>query len=157
VNQWEPIAVVRSPRKKLDDDFWGDVTATIQLARGVPKESLAGLNTFSHVEVIFLFHRHEPDAAVEWARHPRSNKLWPKVGVFAQHVSRRPNRIGTTIAKIVSVRGRTVKVKGLDAVDGTPVLDLKPVFREFLPRERVRQPKWVSQLMKDYWRRGGRA
>jgi len=116
-------------------------------------ESLAGLKQFSHVEVIYLFNHLESDAAVEWARHPRSNKLWPKVGIFAQRASRRPNRLGATIARIVGVRGRALKVKGLDAVDGTPVLDVKPVFKEFLPRGSVRQPRWVSELMKDYWRK----
>ena len=151
MNQWEPIGVVHSPRKTLDDDHWGDVRATIQLNPGIPPESLVGLETFSHVEVIFLFDRYEPDAEVEWSRHPRSDKRWPKVGVFAQRVSKRPNRMGATVVKLEKVAGDTLTVIGLDAADGTAVLDIKPVFREFLPKDAVKQPEWVSELMKDYW------
>ena len=152
MNQWEPIAVVRSPRKTLDDDHWGDVVSTIALRPGIPEESLAGLDAFSHVEVFFLFDRYEPDAEVEWARHPRGDKRFPRVGVFAQRVSRRPNRIGATIVAVKGVKGGTITVMGLDVADGTAVLDIKPVFREFLPREPVRQPTWVSELMKEYWK-----
>ena len=152
MNQWEPIGVVHSPRKSLDDDHWGDVVSTIKLSPGIPTESLSGLETFSHVEVIFLFDRYEADAAVEWSRHPRGDKRFPVVGVFAQRVSKRPNRIGATVVKVEKVSGDTLTVRGLDAADGTAVLDIKPVFREFLPRESVEQPTWVSELMRDYWR-----
>ena len=64
---------------------------------------------------------------------------------------RSPNRIGVTVCRIVAVAGREIEVEGLDAVDGTPVLDIKPVMREFLPRGDIRQPDWASELMKDYW------
>jgi len=63
-----------------------------------------------------------------------------------------PNPIGLTVVQILSVDGRTLTVQGLDAVNGSPVLDIKPVFSEFLPRE-VKQPPWVSELMKDYWKK----
>ena len=151
MNQWEPIGVVHSPRKTLDDDHWGDVLSTIQLHDGIPPESLSGLEGFSHVEVIYLFDRYEADAEVEWSRHPRGDQRWPRVGVFAQRVSKRPNRIGATVVKVEKVSGDTLTVRGLDAADGTAVLDIKPVFREFLPRDSVQQPKWVSELMADYW------
>ena len=62
MNEWEPIAFVRSPRKDLTDDHWGDVVVEIELAEGVPTESLAGLDQFSHIEVFYLFHHAEPDA-----------------------------------------------------------------------------------------------
>ena len=73
------------------------------------------------------------------------------VGVFADRGPRRPNRIGATICEIISAEGRQLRVRGLDAVDGTPVLDLKPVMREFLPAG-VRQPAWAGRLMRDYFR-----
>jgi tRNA (Thr-GGU) A37 N-methylase len=85
------------------------------------------------------------------ARHPRNNKEWPKVGIFAQRGKNRPNQIGTTICKILRVTGRTLHVKGLDAIDGTPVLDIKPWVNEFAPRGATIQPKWISELMKGYW------
>jgi len=105
--------------------------------------------------VIFHFDR-VPDSTVEWAtRHPRGNPDWPRVGIFAQRGKDRPNRIGTTIVAIRKREGRVLTVVGLDAIDGTPVLDVKPVMAEFLPREPVRQPRWSEELMRDYWTSGG--
>jgi tRNA-Thr(GGU) m(6)t(6)A37 methyltransferase TsaA len=147
----EPVAFVRSPRDDLADDDWGRVRSRIELADHVPDVSFDGLEAFSHVEVVFHFDRVAPDAVVTDARHPRGNPEWPRVGIFAQRAKNRPNRLGTTIARIVERDGRTLVVEGLDAIDGTPVLDVKPVMSEFLPREPVRQPAWATELMADYW------
>jgi tRNA (Thr-GGU) A37 N-methylase len=65
----------------------------------------------------------------------------------------RPNRLGATVVRILGRSGRVLQVGGLDAIDGTPVLDIKPVMKEFLPREPVTQAAWSSQLMRSYWRR----
>jgi len=80
---------------------------------------------------------------------------WPLVGIFAQRGKNRPNRIGLTTCAILKVEGTRLHVRGLDAIDGTPVLDIKPVMREFLPRGEVRQPEWASELMAEYWTRAG--
>ena len=85
------------------------------------------------------------------ARHPRGNPAWPLTGIFAQRGRNRPNRLGTTICRLVRVEATVLQVSGLDAIDGTPVLDLKPVMKEFLPRGLVSQPEWSHDLMKDYW------
>lgn len=147
-----PIGFVRSTRPLPRDDFWGQETATIELAAGVPAESLRGLDTFSHAEVIFLFHHDAAEAGAPWSRHPRDNPAWPDVGIFAQRARRRPNRLGATIVRVIAVQGTTLLVDRIDASDGTPVLDIKPVFRDFLPSGDVRQPAWVDALMADYWR-----
>ena len=76
---------------------------------------------------------------------------WPRVGVFAQRGKGRPNRLGATICRIVSVEGTRLKVQGLDAVDGAPVLDIKPVMSGFLPRGDVKEPAWAKELMQRYW------
>lgn len=73
------------------------------------------------------------------------------VGIFAQRGRKRPNRIGVTMCRILAVDGLRIDVAGLDAIDGTPVLDIKPVLREFLPRGDHRQPAWASELMRGYW------
>jgi tRNA-Thr(GGU) m(6)t(6)A37 methyltransferase TsaA len=150
--EMEPIGTVRSPRGDLADDNWGDVISTIELVEHLSPEALDGLDEFSHAEVVFVFDRVTPDRIVTEARHPRNNLSWPKVGIFAQRAKARPNRIGTTIVRIVKRSGRTLEVAGLDAVNGTPVLDIKPVMSEFLPREAVRQPAWSHELMTNYWR-----
>ncbi len=149
--EMEPIGIVRSPRGEVEDDNWGDVVSTIELVAELPVASLDGLDAYSHAEIVFVFDRVAPDRVVTEVRHPRNNPAWPKVGIFAQRAKARPNRIGTTIVRIVRRSGRTLEVTGLDAIDGTPVLDIKPVMTEFLPREAVRQPAWSSELMANYW------
>jgi len=147
-----PIGVVRGSRREVTDDFWGGSTATIELADHLPAESLDGLEAFSHAEIIFLFDRLDESSVVTGARHPRGNPAWPVVGIFAQRGKARPNRLGATIVRIHRRDGRRLHVRDLDAVDGTPVIDIKPVFEEFLPRGPVRQPGWSRELMTDYWK-----
>jgi tRNA-Thr(GGU) m(6)t(6)A37 methyltransferase TsaA len=147
-----PIGFVRSPRDEATDDFWGDIVSQIDLCDDVPTESLDGLDDFSHAEIIYLFDRVTPDKITTGARHPRGNTDWPLVGIFAQRAKNRPNRLGSSIVRILSRSGRILKVLALDAIDGTPVLDIKPVMTEFLPREPVRQSSWSHELMADYWR-----
>ena len=149
----EPVAFVSAARQSPEDDDWGGETAEIHLAEGIEDSALDGLDAFSHVEVLFLFHRVQASAVVTGARHPRHNAAWPRVGIFAQRGKNRPNRIGSTICRIVGVTGRCLKVLELDAIDGTPVLDIKPVMKEFLPREATLQPDWASELMARYWAR----
>ena len=146
-----PIAHVRGGRAEPTDDAWDKVTATIELASEFAPEALAGLDGFSHVEVVFLFHRVAASAVVAGARHPRGRTDWPKVGIFAQRGKDRPNRLGVTVCRLVAVEGTTLRVSGLDAIDGTPVLDLKPVMRGFLPRGEVCEPEWARELMRGYW------
>ena len=146
-----PIGHVKSPRNDLSDDDWGGVRATIELAPDLDPACLDGLEDFSHAEVIFCFDRVDPAKVNRGARHPRGNPAWPKVGIFAQRGKNRPNRLGLTTCRIAGVDGLTVEVEGLDAIEGTPVLDIKPVMAEFLPRGPVRQPAWSHELMRDYW------
>jgi tRNA (Thr-GGU) A37 N-methylase len=85
------------------------------------------------------------------ARHPRGRKDWPKVGILAQRAKNRPNRIGITTCRLLSVSGLTLEVQGLDAIDGTPVLDIKPHMSGFNPRGEVSEPAWSLELMDRYW------
>ncbi len=147
----EPIAFVTAIRKTPEDDNWGGETAEITLTDAMDASALAGVQDFSHVEVLFVFNQVPEDKIVTGARHPRNNPAWPKVGIFAQRAKNRPNRIGSTICKVLGVEGRTLTVCELDAIDGTPVLDIKPVLREFLPREASTQPAWATELMAGYW------
>lgn len=147
----QPVGVVRSARQAAEDDNWGAVESAIDLLDDLPTEALDGLEDFSHVEVLFFFHSVPATKVVTGARHPRNNSDWPLVGIFAQRGKNRPNRLGASIVPLVRREGRTLHVRGLDAIDGTPVLDIKPVMREFLPQEAVEQPAWVSELMAQYW------
>ena len=146
-----PIGYVHAARSSREDDYWGAGRATIELAAELPVEALAGLEQFSHAEVIFYFDQVDPAKIVLGARHPRNNLAWPKVGIFAQRGKNRPNRLGLTVVRILDVDGRRLQVADLDAIDGTPVLDIKPLMAEFLPRTALHQPAWASELMRDYW------
>jgi tRNA-Thr(GGU) m(6)t(6)A37 methyltransferase TsaA len=146
----KPIGHVRNSRTMLDDDNWGGVISEIILDASFPAESLDGLTEFSHAEILFHFDQ-AADDKILFSRHPRGNKDWPKVGVFAQRNKDRPNHIGLTVVEIVKREGRSLFVKNLDAVEGTPVLDIKPIMREFLPHGEIRQPRWSRELMKNYW------
>lgn len=134
-----------------EDDNWDAVVSTIELAKDIPTEALAGIEEFSHLEIIYHFHLVDKKKAVAGSRHPRNNKDWPVVGSFAQRNKSRPNLLGVTTVELVSHDGRTIKVKKLDAINGTPILDIKPVMKEFLPQSPVSQPKWSTELMKGYW------
>jgi tRNA-Thr(GGU) m(6)t(6)A37 methyltransferase TsaA len=150
--QIRPIGYVASRRVAADDDYWGGEQACIALTAEFSPAALEGLADFSHVEVLFLFHKVERTQLVTGARHPRDNTAWPAVGIFAQRGKNRPNRLGSTICAVVRIEGTRLTVAELDALDGTPVLDLKPVMREFLPRGPVRQPAWSRELMREYWK-----
>jgi tRNA-Thr(GGU) m(6)t(6)A37 methyltransferase TsaA len=147
-----PIGFVRGGRDQAIDDDWGRSRARVELdpAQFTP-EALAGLDAFSHAEVLFVFDRVGVDEIEYGARHPRGRKDWPKVGIFAQRGKNRPNRIGLCTCRVVGVHDLVLEVEGLDAIDGTPVLDIKPAMRGFLPREELREPAWAEEIMKDYW------
>jgi tRNA-Thr(GGU) m(6)t(6)A37 methyltransferase TsaA len=147
-----PIGVVRSPIREAIDDQWGARRSRLELdASRFTAEALAGLREFSHVEIVFLFDRVTDDDVSLGARHPRGRADWPMVGIFAQRAKHRPNRIGVTVCRLIAVDGLAVEVEALDAIDGTPVLDIKPYLREFGPRGTVRQPAWATELMSAYW------
>lgn len=146
-----PVGCVRDGRSDpANTDNWGEVVSTIVIDTRFGDECLAGLEGFSHVEVLFLFHLATEREDYRGTRRPRGRDDLPPVGVFADRGPRRPNRIGVTTCEIVSASGRLLQVRGLDAVVGTPVIDIKPVMREFLPGS-VDQPAWASLLMRDYF------
>lgn len=147
----QPVAFVKNTRVDLSDDFWGSVISEIELAERIPADAFNGINEFSHLEIIFHFNQSDKSKIV-FSGHPRGNKNWPHVGIFAQRKKDRPNALGLTVVELVKREGRKIWVKYLDAIDGTPILDVKPVLKEFLPTSEIRQPKWSSELMKDYWK-----
>ncbi|MBX9701152.1 MAG: SAM-dependent methyltransferase, partial [Acetobacteraceae bacterium] len=114
-------------------------------------DALLGLDAFSHAEIVFLFDRLPEDQVATGARRPRGNPDWPLVGIFAQRGRNRPNRLGVSVCRILGVAGTTLHVEGLDAIDGTPVLDIKPVMSGFQPRGTIREPDWARAIMRDYW------
>src|SRR3954465_9498207 len=139
-------------RAEPDDDDWGDVRAVIRLdADRYGPQALAGLDEFSHLEVVYVFDRADAAETETGARHPRGRQDWPAVGIFAQRGKDRPNHLGASRCRLLGIDGTDLRVADLDAIDGTPVLDVKPWMAEFGPRGAVRQPGWAVELMASYY------
>ena len=147
------VGTVRSTRHEPTDDFWDMEEVYLELTDEFSEESLYGLSDFSRLELIFFMDKVNAKNIVTNARHPRNRLDWPLVGIFAQRGKNRPNQLGLTVCKILKIEGKKIFVSGLDAVDATPILDIKPYAREFGPRGKIVQPEWMSQLMKDYWQK----
>jgi tRNA-Thr(GGU) m(6)t(6)A37 methyltransferase TsaA len=147
----KPIATVKNSRTVPIDDSWETIIADIELADHIPTEAFDSISDFSHLEIIYYFDRVKNDDIV-FSGRPRGNPIYPLVGIFGQRKKDRPNKIGLATVELLEHNGRTIKVKFLDAIDGTPVLDIKPVFKEFQPKTEIQQPIWVADLMKNYWK-----
>lgn len=146
----EPVAFVSNQRKAISDDNWGAVVSEITLADHIPSEAILNIELFSHLEIIYVFDRLK-EGSYSFSGHPRENPEYPLMGIFAQRKKDRPNHIGLTTVKVLKKEERAIIVEGLDALDGTPVIDIKPLMKEFQVKEEIRQPAWVSDLMKNYW------
>lgn len=146
------IGRVVSTRTRPVDDAWDRETSRIVLdPTMLGADAAKGLASFSHIEVIFLFDQVTDDRIESGARRPRNNPDWPEIGILAQRGKNRPNRLGLTICEVLAVEGLDILVRGLDAIDGSPVLDIKPVMSGFLPRGEFREPPWAREIMAGYW------
>ncbi|MFI5222137.1 MAG: tRNA (N6-threonylcarbamoyladenosine(37)-N6)-methyltransferase TrmO [Bacteroidia bacterium] len=147
----KPVAIVHNKRETPTDDFWGDTISEITLLPHIPTEAFDGVENFSHVEVVYFFDKAD-EKEIIFSGRPRGNPDYPVTGIFAQRKKDRPNHLGICTAELVKHDGRTITVKFLDAINNTPVLDIKPVFKEFQLKGEIRQSDWVSEMLKDYWR-----
>jgi len=114
-------------------------------------DATKGLEEFSHLEVIFHFHLTDQADLDLGARSARGNPEWPEVGIFGHRNMRRVNWLGVSRCRLLRVDGLDLHVEDLDAVDGTPVLDIKPWFAGFGPRGEVREPGWPAEMLADYF------
>ncbi len=145
------IATVTNQRTTPTDDFWGDTISEISLAEHIPDEAFNDIESFSHLEIIYYFDQVQKENIV-FSGHPRGNPTYPNVGIFGQRKKDRPNQLGLCTVELMEHKGRSIFVKYLDAINGTPILDIKPVMKEFGIKKEIVQPAWVSDLMKDYWK-----
>lgn len=145
-----PIGTVENSVNEKFDRGWGDVVSDIMINEELVP-GLKGLDTFSHIIVITQLH--EADFAVDkhLLRKPQGRTDMPMVGIFAQRAKNRPNPIGITAVELLRVEGNTVRVIGLDAINGTPVLDIKPYYPQYDQRVDAKVPGWVDRLMGEYF------
>jgi tRNA (adenine37-N6)-methyltransferase len=147
----QPIATIKNDiRTSTTDADWGKVISEIhfdeQLAPG-----LQGLSDWSHVIVIFSMHETRFKADTDLVQRPRGLADMPEIGIFAQRTQQRPNTIGVSAVKIVDVQANVVRVKGLDAINGTPVLDIKPYAPIYDSASEPLVPGWFIRLMQGYF------
>lgn len=145
-----PVAIVHNTRTEAIDDFWGSIISEITLLEHIPTEAFNHICDFSHLEILFYFEKVNEEEIV-FHGHPRGNKNYPDAGIFTQRKKDRPNKIGLCTVELIEHRNRSIFVKYLDAINGTPVLDIKPVIKQFQPQTEITQPAWVDDLMKQYW------
>jgi tRNA (adenine37-N6)-methyltransferase len=148
----QEIGFVKSTRTDPIDDYWLNEKSYIEINQEIGNECLLGIDSFSHIEVLYYFHKVDDSKIIISSEHPRENTNWPKIGIFAQRKKARPNKIGATICKIDHIESNRIYVIGLDAINGSPVIDIKPIMNEYLPKDDIKQPKWVEEMMIHYWK-----
>ncbi|MFI8186476.1 SAM-dependent methyltransferase [Actinacidiphila glaucinigra] len=149
------IATVVGGRTEVADDYWGGIQSIIRLDDRFPAETLQGLDAFSHLVVTWAFHLASPDDVALHVRSPRGNPAWPATGTFVHRNHRRPNQLATSFPRVLKVDGRDIHVTDLDAVDGTPVIDLAPFFGAMGPQGPIHEPQWPGEMLGDYWANSG--
>ena len=147
---YEPIGIVKSPVKEEVDKDWGKVISEIHIDKKFA-DGLSGIDSFSHILVIFDMHQSSWTPKNDLVRRPQGRTDMPFIGIFAQRAKHRPNPIGITSVRLLTVEGNILKVQGLDAIDETPVLDIKPYFPKYDRVVDSRNPEWVDRLMLDYF------
>lgn len=146
----QPVGKVISPVTDPVDDNWGDVQSRIRIEPQFVG-ALAGLESFSNALILTYLHEARFVPSKHLQRRPRGIETMPMVGIFAQRAKNRPNPIGVTAVDIIDVGNDYLDVRGLDAIDQTPVIDIKPYYPHFDNKSGASVPEWVNQLMENYF------
>lgn len=141
---FRPIGVVRNWVTEPRMDGWEDVISDIIVKRGL-EGALDGLEGFSHLLVLFYLHRVTDEERSRTHCFPRGDPRYPLQGVLATRTQHRPNPIGATIVRLEKRRKNVLRVTGLDAINGTPVIDIKPHIPHYDAPSEVRLPDWITQ------------
>ncbi len=141
----EPIGFVSNEvREPPGPDYpWAGIVSEITVNDSLV-EALDGLEGFSHIIVLYWMHR-LPHRRYPVKLHPRARQELPLVGLFATRSPNRPNPIGKATVRLLSRRGATLRVSGLDAIDGSPVLDIKPHIPPYDAPEGASTPEWSGK------------
>ena len=144
-----PIGFVKNEVSARKDVSWGEDTSVIQLEDDY-RSGLSGLEDFSHAIILFYLDKAKYVKEKHLQRRPQNREDMPLTGIFSQRGKDRPNQIGMTSVRILSVSEDSLTVRGLDAIDGTPVLDIKPYYPVYDKKD-AEVPEWVDRLMAHYF------
>lgn len=164
----KPVGVVRSeikaPMLSADED---DLSLTDrmenikayhrQVEKGICEliidpeweELLDGIEGFSHVLVLYWPHLLDPSRRNLRKVHPMGRKDMPLQGIFATCSPARPNPVLVSAVPLVARNGNVITVKGLEAVDGSPIVDVKPYSKSYLKVDGLKMPAWMEQLYRE--------
>jgi tRNA-Thr(GGU) m(6)t(6)A37 methyltransferase TsaA len=146
----EWIGVVYNGIKEPTDEGWDSVVSEVVLDESLA-DGLDGIEEFSHVLIFFWMHRAPEAEPVRMRRRPQGRDDMPEVGIFAQRARHRPNPIGVTTVRLLRRERNRLIVQGLDAINGTPVVDVKPHVPQFDAVDSPRTPDWINRLMERYF------
>ncbi len=144
------IGYVESPIHQQTDEDWGKVESRVVL---LPEyhAGLQGIDQFSHALIVTFLHEARLESSRHLVRRPRGLDTMPEVGIFRQRAKDRPNPVGITAAAIIRIEPGALVVRGLDAIKGTPVVDIKPYYPVYDRVMNASVPEWVDRLMQDYF------
>ena len=140
------IGIVRNEVKErppAERDWWAQLVSEIVIDSSLA-EALDGLEEFSHIVVLYYLHRVTEDK-MPLKVHPRRRQELPLMGLFATRTPNRPNRIGETTVRLLQRQGNILRVKGLDALDGTPIIDIKPYIPAYDSPANAKVPSWIPE------------
>ena len=156
--QLRPIGTVRNETKERSPGQpWRETVARMKNQREAVSEiiidaglagALEGIEEFSHIVVLYWAHRLPPEGRSTTRVHPLGSPDFPEVGVFATQSPARPNPILTTTVRLLGRRGNVLRVAGLDALDGSPVLDIKPYVPDYF--KDIRLPDWMRRIGRQF-------
>ncbi len=128
-----PVGIVRKTDTAVSIEIYNEFT-----------DALLGLDGFSHVVVLYWFDQNDTAEKRRVLRvHPRKDRRNPLTGVFATHSPQRPNLIALTVCKIISIHDNLIEIEDIDALDGSPVIDIKCYIPGSVREDDVRLPDWV--------------
>jgi tRNA-Thr(GGU) m(6)t(6)A37 methyltransferase TsaA len=139
-----PIGVVRNGVRTPRTESWPSVRSDI-IVRDELTDALDGIDGYSHIIVVFAFDR-VPESAQRMRVRPGHDARVPEQGVLATRSQVRPNPVGVSVVRLLKRRGNILRVQGLDAIDGTPVLDVKPYFPNYDAVADAGIPAWARAM-----------
>lgn len=144
------IGIVKSPVKEGVDKGWGEVISELHINEQFA-DGLNAIDSLSHIIVVFEMHKSTWNPRTDLVRRPQGRADMPLIGIFAQRAKHRPNPIGIAVVQLLGAKRSVLKIKGLDAIDGTPILDLKPYFPRYDRVAEATTPEWVDRIITGYF------
>lgn len=138
----KPIGFVKNKVREPRFGNFAEEVSEIILNKKFDK-ALEGIDDYSHIIVVYWMDRVKNYVL---QHRPQGNLQVPIVGIFACRCPQRPNPIGITTVKLLRRKGNKIKVKGLDVLDGTPIIDIKPYWPQYDKVEKEKIPSWVNKL-----------